>query len=324
MISRYLLISLLLCGINTLVSAFTFHLGSGASESGGSQLHSILEMLFSIIPSDPFSPFIKGNSLQIVFLGAVVGLVLLFIGSKTRSLLDFANQLHDLVLKAVSVICVLLPVYIFASLLMEFWTSGADLLLSLWKPLLFCIVFALITDLVYLLITCRKLKVGVPLLCRKLMPSFLITMATASSSAAFSTSLEINDRELGIRPELSRTGLPIGIMMCSGSYTLLYVVTVAHIAEYYGVSASIAWWVTLCVLSWLLSMSTPPIAGATVTCLSIMFLQLSIPQAGLATAATLALLLDFLCTATRMPILHMELALQADRLGMLDHEKLRK
>lgn len=324
MISRYLLISLVLCGFYSLFSAFVFHVGGGVPESGGSQLHSILQVLFSIIPTDPFSPFISGNTLQIVFLGVVIGLALLFIGDKALSLRNIVNQLHDVIIKTVSVVCLLLPVYIFASLLMQFWTSGADLLLSLWKPLLFCIVLAVVTDLVYLFITCRRLKVKASVLCRKLIPSFLITLTTASSSAAFSTALEINDKELGIRPELSRAGLPIGVLLCSGPYTLLYVVTSACLAEHYGVSANIAWWVVLCVLSWLLSMATPPVAGATIACLSIMFLQLNIPRDGLATAATLALFLDFICTAMRMPTLHMELALEADRLGMLDHEKLRK
>ena len=52
-------------------------------------------------------------------------------------------------------------------------------------------------------------------------------------------------------------------------------------------------------------------------------LQLHIPQEGLGVGVTLALFLDFLCTSARIPILHLEMLLQAERLGLLDKEVLR-
>ena len=324
MLSRYLLISLLFCGVFTFIASLVFHVGGGSAASGSSQLHALLQTVFSIIPSDPFSPFINGNTLQIIFLGIVVGLILLFAGSRLENLRHVINQLQTLIMKAVSIVCKFLPVYIFSSLLMQLWTNGPDMFLRLWKPLVFCIAVSVIVDIFYLTVTCRKLKVKASVLCRKLVPDFIITLTTASSSAAFSTSLDINENKLGISKEISRTGAPIGVMLFCGTFTLLYIITAAHLAEYYDVSADIAWWITLCIVSWLLAMSTPPVAGGMISCLSIMFLQLHIPQAGLATAATLAMLLDFLCTASRMPTLHMELALQANRLGMLDLETLRK
>ena len=36
------------------------------------------------------------------------------------------------------------------------------------------------------------------------------------------------------------------------------------------------------------------------------------------------MLLDFICTACRVPALHYELILQADKLGLLDREMLRR
>ena len=51
--------------------------------------------------------------------------------------------------------------------------------------------------------------------------------------------------------------------------------------------------------------------------------QLHIPDRGLAIGVALAMFLDFICTGTKIPILHMELALQADQMGLIDHEVLR-
>ena len=71
-------------------------------------------------------------------------------------------------------------------------------------------------------------------------------------------------------------------------------------------------------------MATPPVAGGVVSCLSILILQLNIPQEGLVIGTTLALLLDFITTSFRVMCLHFEVILQADRLDLLDREILRK
>ena len=55
-----------------------------------------------------------------------------------------------------------------------------------------------------------------------------------------------------------------------------------------------------------------------------MFTQLGIPAGALAIAATLSLFLDLINTGSRLGFLHMELAAQADLLGALDKETLRR
>ena len=52
-------------------------------------------------------------------------------------------------------------------------------------------------------------------------------------------------------------------------------------------------------------------------------LQLHILAEGLAIGVARAMFMDFFCTSSRIAILHMELALQADRLGLLDRDVLR-
>ena len=95
-------------------------------------------------------------------------------------------------------------------------------------------------------------------------------------------------------------------------------------AERYGVSADFAWWITLWIAGTLLAMATPRVAGGGVSCLSIMLLQLHLPAEGLAVGVALVMLLDFLCTGAQIFVLHLELTLQADRLGLLNRETLRR
>lgn len=67
----------------------------------------------------------------------------------------------------------------------------------------------------------------------------------------------------------------------------------------------------------------PPVSGGTLACIGVMLAQLNIPAQALGICATLSVLLDFICTGTGIGMMQMELALQADKLGLLDREILR-
>ncbi len=158
----------------------------------------------------------------------------------------------------------------------------------------------------------------------KLIPDFLIGLSTCSSSAAFSTTLEINEKKLGIDPSFSRTAVPIGTIIYAGISSLFLIVSCAYAAECYQVGANLAWWITLWFIGTLLTMAVPPVAGGGISCLSILLIQMHVPREGLAIAVTLSMFLDFICTAARIFTMHIETALLADRLGLLDREMLQK
>ncbi|MBQ3291306.1 MAG: cation:dicarboxylase symporter family transporter [Mogibacterium sp.] len=323
MMSRFVASTFILCAFIVFVSRFFFPLGEGG-DGGGFKFETILKMIFDIIPANPVSPFLEGNTLQIVFLATIIGIIMLLTGSETEGIRNLFLQAQTLIMRCVEVVCTLLPLFIFCSLVMLFWSSGTKVLLQLWKPIVVGTVLSAIIAIVYIFVVCRKLKVKLPVLINKLIPDFIIALSTASSAAAFATSMEINEKKLGIDPSFSRTAVPIGGILCAGSFSMLYVVTAAFLAEYYGMHADIAWWIILWLVCSLLSMATPPVAGGMISCMSILILQMGIPQAGLAIGATLTMVLDFICTAFRFPILHAELILQADKLGLLDHEILQR
>ncbi len=323
MVSRFLS-STFLTGVFLVAAArLFFPLGSG--EGGSSfQISTILDMIFGILPSNPIQPFLSGNTLQIVFLASIVGLVLLLTGSETQDLRTFFIQAQTLIAKCVTGVCMLLPVYIFSSLLMLFWENGTGILLRLWKPLTVCTLLCLIVTAANLLVVCRKLHVKASVLLPKLLPVYLIALSTSSSAATFSTSMEINEKKLGIDPPYFRTAIPIGTILFAGLAAALYVFIGVFLAEQYQVNTDFSWWIILWFVCSLLAIATPPVAGGVVSCLSIMLLQLHIPQEGLAIGTTLALLLDFICTSFRVLMLHFEVILQADRLDLIDRELLRQ
>lgn len=322
MISRYVGLTFLSSAAFIIAVRFFFPLGRGAG-AGTSQVSAILKILLEIIPSDSVQPFMTGNTLQIVFLATIVGSVLLVTGSETDGLRRLAFQAEAVIQRCVTGVCMFLPLYIFSSLVMLFWRNGTGVLLTIWKPLVVCLILCILLALVYLAAVCRKFRVKASVLLQKLLPDFIIGLSTASSSVAFPTTMEINEKRLGIDPSYSRTAVPIGSILFAGILSLLYMIVGCFLAEICSVTADISWWIILLLVSALLAIATPPVAGGVLSCLSILMLQLHIPQEALALGVTLLMLLDFPTTAVRIMTLHLEMILQADRLGLLDVETLR-
>ena len=227
-------------------------------------------------------------------------------------------------MNCVMLACVLLPVYVFCSPVVQFWENGAEVFLLLWEPIAVVAGLALAGMAVYLVITCRKLKVKLSVLLPKLLPDYIIGLTTASSSAAFATTIEINEYKLGIDPAYSRTAVPIGTMLFAGTSTLLYLGIVVFLADRYGVKADAGWWIILWIVCPLFTMAPPPVSGGSISCLSVLIVQMGIPQEAVAIGATATIFLDFLTTSSHIFIAHLEAILQADRLGLLNREILQK
>ena len=322
MMTRFIAGTFGICAVLTAAARLFFPLAPDAGGSG-SGFRAILEMIFGIIPANPVQPFLDGNTLQIVFIAVLAGIVLILTGSQTENLRNIIAEAQIVVMRCVTFVCMFLPVYIFSSLVTQLWTAGPAMLVRFWKPLVLCAVLSALLVGTYLAWTCWKLKVKPSVLVRKLMPDFIIALSTSSSSAAFAAGMDINEQQLGIDRSFSRMAFPIGGIVFAGSYSLLFILTGAFMAECYGIHADIAWWVTMWIVCSLLAIATPPVAGGNISCLSVMMIQLHIPAEGLALGVALAMFLDFICTGARIPILHMELALQADHMGLIDPEVLR-
>ena len=63
-------------------------------ENAAAQIYS---MILEIIPANIVTPFLEGNSLQIIFMAICVGLVLLVLGEKTSALRLLLGQVNEAV-----------------------------------------------------------------------------------------------------------------------------------------------------------------------------------------------------------------------------------
>lgn len=314
----------LLTSVSAAVLVWFFRSGDGAASTGENAAAQIYSMLLEIIPGNIVTPFLEGNSLQIIFMAICVGLVLLVLGEKTSALCALLDQVNTAVQFMMETVSRYIPLFVFTSLLSLTLSDAMSNLGGVVKALLLGIAACVAWPLLYALWASLKLKVSLPVVLRKLLPTYLIALSTASSSAALSTNLETCEGRLGISERIVHFAVPLGQVVFKTGGAVGFFVLALGLAEFYGVSISLPWVVTGVLTASLLAIAAPPVPGGSLTCYTVLLTQLGIPAEAVGLAVAGNVILDFFMTSCGISCLQSELILSANKLGMLDREQLGK
>ena len=321
---RFLGAIFLLTAVTAVCLVWLFHSGGRAASAGGDAAAQIYTMILEIIPSNVITPFLEGNSLQIIFLAICVGLVLLVMGEKASALRTLLEQANGAVQFMMEIVSRYISLFVFVSLLSLMLSDAVSNLGGVVKALLLGIIACVVWPLLYALWACLRLKASFPMVLRKLLPTYLIALSTASSSAALSTNLETCERRLGISGRIVQFAVPLGQVMFKTGGAVGFLVLAMGLAEFYGVAMSPSWVIIGVLTSGLLAIAAPPVPGGSLTCYTVLLTQLGIPEQAIGLAVACNVILEFFMTSCGISCLQSELMLSASKLGMLDRERLQK
>ena len=319
---RYIFYILFLTTLTALLTLPFFSLTQGEA-SAELDFSSLFSMLLEIVPDNLFTPFSRGNTLQILFVGICMGLAMIFISEKTQTVAVLAEQLTAIVQIIMNFVSRMVPFFIFTSVYNILASGELSELRVSYKLFFINLGGCLVIDLVYILIVCLRLRVRPSVFLRKAGPTALICLTTASSSAAFGTNIETCRTRFGVDDKLVNFGIPFGQVIYKPSVGLLFFSAAVCMAEYYGITISAGWLATAVFVSAILSLATPPIPGSAIASFSVLFAQLGIPTEAIAVVMALNIILDFLETPTDAFGGQCMLLLSANRFGMIDKETLR-
>lgn len=292
--------------------------------SGISSFSDIFTMLLGIFPSDIFSPFVNGNTLQIIFLAVVFGIAMLFLGEKTSAVARAVEQINLIMQFLIEFISRIVPYFVFIMLVDLAW-SEMNRVFSNIGDLLAIFLFGVIILLVCTVMWCSiRVRVHPFSLVRKGFPTFLIGVTTASSAAAFSYNVSTSTKEYGIDESLASFGLPLGVVTFKPSSALNFLCQALFFAKIYNVEITMSWIVLMMFTVGILALATPPIPGGAMASYAVLYAQLGIPAEALALSLAIDTLIDFVCTGTDQFLIPVSLLVQASKLGMVDRTKLLK
>ena len=293
----------------------------GSETSGFSQ---VLDLIYDIIPSNLFEPFITGNTLQLIFISVMVGLSMLVLSTRVNSIFNLVEQLSTIVQTMMAGLSSMLPVLIFFLFTGMISSGNIQAMLGAWQMLLVVLLMLVGFYVLNLLRIAVFKKISPVLLFKKALPTFMICLTTASSAAAYATNVRDAEEKLGIDKKLADFGIPIGqVLFMPGVVALLYVLS-ADFAQSYGIPITASWVFSAFITCLLVSFAIPPIPGGAMLGLTIVFTQLGIPMEAMGIALAMNAITDFPRTACNVSGWQLTMIDVADALNLLDEEVLRK
>ena len=301
-----------------------FDLHFAGSEGGASSMSALFTMLLGIIPKNIFSPFVDGNTLQIIALAVVFGIAMLFLGQKTDFVAKVVEQINYIVMFLIEAVSKLVPYFIFIVLLKIIWSGMLGTLAGIGKFVVIFLCAAVLFHIGLVFYTSLRNKVKPTLLVKNELPTLLVALTTASSAAAFGANMKACREDLGIDDKMCSFGVPLGMVMSKPTSVLIFTTMSLYFAESYALDISVSWLVIMLITVVILAIATPPIPGGGMATYAVLFAQLGIPQEALAIALACETVLDFVMTGFNQVSIQMVLLNQAGRLGLVDRQKLLK
>jgi Na+/H+-dicarboxylate symporter len=324
MILHFIGMAFVLSSFCTMIFIPFFRLNFVKQSGGPSQLSSLFQMILGFIPTDIVTPFQDGNSMQIIFLGAAIGVTMLILGKQTEAVVKAIEQINFIVQFLMELISNMVPFFIFIILVQMIWSGTLGVVLAAWKPVLVFLAAMLLLGVIMVLGAAIKCKVSPVLILKKGISSFFIGVSTASSVATFGNCSNVCEKKYGIKNNITSFGVPLGIVMFPPATAIYFILICIYTAEVCGIECSLAWFVLAIFSAVILSIASPPIPGGTLTCYTIMFVQLGLPEEALVVALALDVVFDFVATGMNMFTLQQELLIQAKGMDMVREKVLRE
>ena len=324
MIRRFLLLSLAVAVVSGAVATVVFRPQISVTPLDGTQFNGALDFFLQFVPPDVLTPFITGDSPQLIIVALIIGYALLAAGNQVGGLVGIVEQANTVALILADWISRLAPVFVTLLLVLGLWNGSLGTMLGLWQPLLIFLVVAVAFLLQRMLTVAARFKVSVKKLIAKMKDSFLIAFRNASVDSSYGASQVCCERRLGVNGRLLSYGLPLGLVIYMPAMTVAYMIVTVYIAKSEGVTVSPLWYIMAVLLNVTLLAATPPVGGVGLLTFAVLFARLGIPNEALMVGLVADILFAFGFAPLDQAMLQVELILEADRLGELNQTVLQK
>lgn len=261
---------------------------------------SLLDTLIDIVPSNFFGAFVNSATLQLIFLGILVGAVVPLMGDKTEKIATFLSAANDLFLRIGTVITKCLPVAVFAFIGSMVLTMDTEVISTL-MTLFVCILLGMILMMLfYLLIVTILTKTNPAAFFKNAFPAWLNAFALSSSNASMAFTMNTCDKKLKISPKLYSFSIPLGATINMDGFVIVLTISFLFLSKVFGFALSGGEILTLILTIILLSFGSPGIPGISTICMSVLLMQYHIPMEALALFIGIDAITDPLNTANNV------------------------
>lgn len=307
----------ILCAGLVCAVCFPFRLRMGNENS----ISTFLTFLTDIVPDNIVTPFVQCNMMQIIFLGTVLGIAMLFLQRQVQTVGKLVEEGNILVCRILAGFEKALPLFVYLSMTDTALTMDVSGLVSYGKMVLLFVVFLSLVTVAQVMQVRFRMNLSVRELWAILKPSFLVQLASASSSVAFTEAYEACERGFGIDRKLVHFALPIGTVIHKPLIAAEFIFLIAAAKSAEGSEMTLGSMLILMLLAFLLSVAYPPVSGGEITCYTMLLLQMGMDTGLLAVACTLSSLFDTLEAPGNTLCTELQLLMTAQKHGLVTKRK---
>ena len=237
---------------------------SAAAPTAVQEAIPLSERLLSIVPSNPIAALAEGNILAIIFFALLVGVSVLTIGEKGKPVADLMDSNSEMMLRITHWVMEVAPFGVFALIAAVAGTQGVAALLDVLTLALAVVLACLIHVIVVHGIGIVKLTLGLsPVKFFKgARDALLVAFSTSSSSATLPVSMSVAEDNLGIKPVVASTVLPLGATINMDGTALYVGIVSVFAAQAFGIDLSLADYAIVAGSTTLVSIGTAAVPGA--------------------------------------------------------------
>ena len=260
---------------------------------------SIINLLYSLVPSNIINAIASGNMLGVIFFSLIFGFCISKIDSESKTTLkNFFAGVFQVMIEFTHLIMKIMPYAVFCLVAKVFMTTGIDTLESV-ATFFLTVVLGLMSFMF----------IGLPLLLKfvakvnplrhfkAMMPALITAFSTSSSSATLPVTIDCVEKRAKVSNRICSLVIPLGTSVNMSGSALYECVAAMFVAQAYGIDISLTTQFLVVALSLITSIGVAGIPSASLVAVLVILKVIGLPAEGIGLFIAVDRLLD-MCRTT--------------------------
>lgn len=257
---------------------------TGSADSGVGL--SMIDFVFSVVPSNPFASFAEGNILQIIVFAIFFAFAITIAKDKGKPILKLIESLSEVMYTLTHSVMKVAPYGVFALIASAVGSIGFKVIFPLLLFLACCYVACILQIIIVLAGSIKYLtKLEIAPFFKGMKDAIVLAFTTSSSSATLPVSIECARDHLGISSDIAGFVLSLGSTINMNGAAIGQAVSAIFIAQAYGIEITWVNILVLCVTALVSAVGAAGIPGTGIVMLSVVLNAMGLPLEGIALVA---------------------------------------
>lgn len=240
---------------------------------------SLQERLVGIIPMNPIAALVEGNMLAIIFFSLLLGSGILMTGKKGEPVAKLFESGSEVMLKITHAVMETAPFGVFALIAQVVGNGGIAMLLNV-APLVIAILLGCLVHIVFVHGSLMRFVLKLPAIrfFQGVRGAQLVAFSTSSSSATLPVTMSVAEDNLGVKPPVASSVLPLGSTINMDGTALYVGIVAVFAAQAFGVTLGLEDYLLIALSTTLVSIGTAAVPSASLFLLAAVLQVMGLEQ----------------------------------------------